>query len=96
MSTTAHLQPRWSHQVIATPTTGTQGTPTCSANKSGGNTYMTCNIGNFSYIIEPMANRCNGTHYWAIQAPKEIIPDHGTIFTDRLIAFWMPFISSTV
>jgi hypothetical protein len=96
MSTTAHLQPLWSHRVMATPTTGAQGTPTCSANKGGGSTYMTCNIGNFSYSIEPMANRCNGTPYWAIQVPKEIIPDHGTIFTDRLIAFLMPFISSTV
>jgi hypothetical protein len=28
---------------------------------------------------------CNGTPYWIIQTDKTLIPDHGTIFTGRLI-----------
>jgi hypothetical protein len=93
MSTTAHLQQLWSHELLAEPSASLEDVPTCFPNQ-GGNTYMTCRIGNFNYSLKPLPGRCNGTPYWVIQVPKEIIPDHGTIFTSRLIAFLIPFIES--
>ena len=54
--------------------------------------YETCNIGQKGYAVQAKDGRCNGTPYWAIQVPKEFIPDHNTIFTERLLQFLMPFI----
>lgn len=96
MSTTAHLQPLWSHEVKVRPASGAEGSPSCFKNQGTDGPYMTCHIGNFNYDVEPVPGRCNGTPYWVIQVPKEIIPDHNTIFTQRLISFLMPFIQSTV
>jgi hypothetical protein len=98
MSTAAHLQPLWSHQVTATREQRYQpvSDPPCSANTGDGSTYMTCHIGGYTYTVSPVKDRCNGTPYWIMEVPKEIIPDHDTIFTARLISFLMPFLESTI
>jgi len=95
MSTTARLPQLWSHAVVSHPSTTTLQDPSCRLEQSGG-IYMTCHIGISYYVVEAVQNRCNGTPYWVMQMPKDIVPDHGTIFTRRLIAFLMPIISSTI
>jgi hypothetical protein len=97
MSTAAHLQPLWSHQVIQKRASGPEmpDEQACSLGNSN-DPYMTCRIGDFEYTVNTVQNRCNGTPYWVMEVPKEIIPDHGTIFTGRLITFLMPFINSTI
>lgn len=98
MSTTAHMAALWSHDV--TEITPNQATPPpvlslpdpgCVRGGVPG-AYETCNIGHHYYAINPVKGRCNGTPYWAIQMPKEVVPDHNTIFTDRLLQFLLPFI----
>jgi len=92
MTTTAHKQALWSHVVTQTPTatSAPADEPPCAP--GSGDVYATCKIGQYQYEIAPAANRCNGTPYWAIQVQKELIPDHGTIFTERLIKFLTAFI----
>ena len=63
-----------------------------SARPGTGNNYATCSIDQFNYAIATAPNRCNGTPYWVLQVQKELIPDHGTIFTERLISFLTAFI----
>jgi hypothetical protein len=93
MSTTAHKEQLWSHVVTPTPVRGeAHAIAVCTRSSNGSDTYASCQIGQHDYSIAPSPARCNGTPYWAIQVQKEIIPDHGTIFTGRLIAFLMPFI----
>ena len=41
------------------------------------------------------APRCNGTPYWIINTQGDIIPDHSTIFTDRLIRFIGEFLPTS-
>ena len=58
-------------------------------------------IGSSCYVIVPknsldakMQNfpRCNGTPYFVMEVPHDIIPDHGTIFTERLFKFLTVFL----
>jgi hypothetical protein len=94
MSTTAHLEPLWSHIVVQKPAVAmnVSNVPNCARSADVG-VYATCHIGEHDYSVKPVEGRCNGTPYWVIQVQKEIIPDHGTIFTVRLIEFLIPFIS---
>ena len=61
-----------------------------------GQLFSSCRIDQRLYKVIPEPNRCNGTPYWVLQVQKEIIPDHGTIFTERLIAFLRPFIPQAI
>jgi len=90
MTTTAHKEALWSHTVTQQPAppNATQG---CAAGL-GDDIYKTCTIDDYAYVIAPAANRCNGTPYWVLQVQKELIPDHTTIFTEKLIAFLKAFI----
>jgi hypothetical protein len=45
-----------------------------------------------SYCVERDAKAWNNTPYWIFQIPPEIVPDHGTIFTDRFTDFLTPFL----
>jgi hypothetical protein len=92
LTTTAHRQELWSHSVTPRPTTGRLDDLHCTPANSAPGLYTTCRIGQLDYDVKPIAGRCNGTPYWVIQVQKEIVPDHNTIFTDRLIAFLTPFI----
>jgi hypothetical protein len=40
----------------------------------------------------PCRNAWNHTPYWIFTIPTEIVPDHGTIFTDRFTDFLMAFL----
>jgi hypothetical protein len=44
-------------------------------------------------IEVPNRPRCNGTAYFVMEVPPEIIPDHNTIFTQRLFQFLSVFLS---
>jgi hypothetical protein len=113
MSTTAHLQPLWSHLVCRLDDKGVPVSADCKANQVQGvapystytlndtedsaipatnNSSVNSSVHLTRYWIVPVKNRCNGTPYWAIQVPKEIVPDHNTIFTERLISFLQLFI----
>jgi hypothetical protein len=94
MSTTAHKQELWSHTVTQTqaPASQTKGPNDPICTPGTGNNYATCSIDQFNYAIATAPNRCNGTPYWVLQVQKELIPDHGTIFTERLISFLTAFI----
>lgn len=98
MSTTAHMSALWSHSVtrITNTSSGLQSLPDPSCTSSGtrSGTLATCHIAGNYYEIAPLPNRCNGTPYWVMQVDKDIIPDHGTIFTDRLIHFLIAFFPS--
>jgi len=91
MSTTAHKEALWSHTVTqGPPSKRTDADPFCKPGT--GNVYTTCTIDQFDYTIATAPNRCNGTPYWVLQVQKELIPDHNTIFTERLIDFLTAFI----
>ncbi len=45
-----------------------------------------------SYCVERDLKAWNNTPYWIFQIPPEIVPDHGTIFTDRFTDFLTPFL----
>ncbi len=47
-----------------------------------------------NYCVErvPDVNAWNQTPYWIFTVPTEIVPDHGTIFTDRFTAFLTAFL----
>jgi hypothetical protein len=109
MSTTAHLQPLWSHLVCRLDDKGVPVTDICKANAGPGivpyDTYtlndtdgsppaaaINSGVHLTKYWIIPVKDRCNGTPYWAMELPKEIVPDHNTIFTERLITFLQLFI----
>ena len=92
LTTTAHKQELWSHSVTARPTTNEVEDLHCTPTNPSPGLYATCRIGQVDYDIKPTPGRCNGTPYWVIQVQKEVVPDHNTIFTDRLIAFLTPFI----
>jgi len=42
--------------------------------------------------VQERDKRCNGTPYWVMEIDPAIVPDHGTIFTDRFIAFLSNFL----
>lgn len=92
MTTTAHAQVLWSHTVAQKPASRivNPGDPICIPGTSP--IYSICTIGTYDYIISTADKRCNGTPYWALQVQKELIPDHTTIFTERLIDFLTAFI----
>lgn len=39
------------------------------------------------FAVQEKPNRCNGTPYWLMEIDPDVVPDHGTIFTGRLISF---------
>lgn len=39
------------------------------------------------FAIQKRPNRCNGTPYWMMEIDPDVVPDHSTIFTGRLISF---------
>lgn len=39
------------------------------------------------FAVQERPNRCNGTPYWLMEIDPDVVPDHGTIFTGRLISF---------
>lgn len=45
-----------------------------------------------AYKIVEKPNRWNGTPYWLMEVPAEIIPDHSTIFTERCIQLLSAFL----
>ena len=92
LTTTAHAQALWSHTVTqkAASRVVKTGDPICIPGTNP--IYSTCTIGTYDYVISNADNRCNGTPYWALQVQKELIPDHTTIFTERLIDFLTAFI----
>lgn len=92
MTTTGHKQALWSHAVTQTPIAASLPPDEPPCTPGSGETVATCKIGHYEYEIAPVKDRCNGTPYWAIQVQKELIPDHGTIFTERLIDFLTAFI----
>ncbi len=108
MTTTAHSPQLQSHTVEEIVLHGTfdpnamvcipQSLPPRDAKTSSGNqkrTAMSCTMGQYIFIVKEINDRCNGTPYWAMEVPTELIPDHTTIFTDRLITFLRSFISTT-
>jgi hypothetical protein len=44
------------------------------------------------YCLVKDANAWNQTPYWIFQVPPEVVPDHGTIFTDRFTDFLTAFL----
>jgi len=44
------------------------------------------------FLVQERDKRCNGTPYWVMEIDPAIVPDHGTIFTDRFIAFLSNFL----
>ena len=65
-------------------------------------------LGNACYVVVPRNSflkpeqpvptsmqRCNGTPYFAMEVPHGIIPDHGTIFTQRHLNFLNIFLPVT-
>jgi hypothetical protein len=94
-TTTPHLSANWSHVVTEAqigPGQSPADPPYCVPGSGGNGTYSTCHIGSYIYTVNSAPGRCNGTPYWVIQVQKELIPDHDTIFTGRLIAFLKAFI----
>jgi hypothetical protein len=41
------------------------------------------------FAIQERPHRCNGTPYWMMEIDPDVVPDHGTIFTERFIQFLM-------
>lgn len=41
------------------------------------------------FAIQERPHRCNGTPYWMMEIDPDVVPDHGTIFTERFIRFLM-------
>jgi len=39
------------------------------------------------FAVQERPNRCNGTPYWMMEIDPDVVPDHGTIFSGRLISF---------
>ncbi|KAA6458177.1 hypothetical protein DYQ86_19845 [Acidobacteria bacterium AB60] len=97
MTTTAHSAQLQSHVVTETPKSA--GAPpgndcmTTSSAAGGPKTIMSCNLGQYTFTVSERQGRCNGTPYWAMEVPKELIPDHNTIFTGRLITFLTGFVA---
>lgn len=44
------------------------------------------------FVLQNKSQRCNGTPYWMMEIDGAIVPDHGTIFTDRFIKFLREFL----
>lgn len=96
MSTTAHNPGLWSHELTSPATSVVPSAdPQCMLSPAGP-AFASCRIAQQTFSITPVEGRCNGTPYWAIQIKKEIVPDHGTIFTRRFIEFLKPFIQNAV
>lgn len=97
MATTAHTEALWSHKIDSGAPVGKVDPAIPCVERSDGNppagtpVYASCQIAGREYWIRPIENRCNGTPYWVIQIPKELVPDHNTIFTGRFVAFLRAF-----
>jgi hypothetical protein len=44
------------------------------------------------YCVTPVSTAWDNTPYWAFEIPTEVVPDHGTIFTDRFVDFLKAFL----
>jgi len=42
---------------------------------------------NTCFAVQEKTDRCNGTPYWIMELDPDVVPDHGTIFTQRFIEF---------
>jgi len=91
-STAAHMDLIQSHEVIdlgMPPAAGM--VSNCPA--PGSPDSYSYGIPSRCFLIEPKKplageeDRCNNTPYWILNTDGNIIPDHGTIFTNRLIRF---------
>jgi hypothetical protein len=47
------------------------------------------------FAVQERPNRCNGTPYWVMEIDPDVVPDHSTIFTQRLISFLIDTFFST-
>jgi hypothetical protein len=47
------------------------------------------------FAVQERPKRCNGTPYWVMEIDPDIVPDHSTIFTQRLISFLIDTFFST-
>jgi hypothetical protein len=47
------------------------------------------------FAVQERPNRCNGTPYWVMEIDPDVVPDHSTIFTQRLIWFLIDTFFST-
>jgi hypothetical protein len=94
MSTAAHMEILQSHQLEE------ERDPVKRSNCSLGNyttdpmvikAYRLPDTGR-CFKVEERPARCNGTPYWIMEIDPSIVPDHGTIFTDRFLSFLTMFI----
>ena len=96
MSTAAHMEILQSHEVVeeTDPVKRKQ----CDVHNYPGEHVL------FTYALPESArcfrvrekpHRCNGTPYWIMEIDPSIVPDHGTIFTDRFIAFLSNFMPTS-
>jgi hypothetical protein len=101
LTTTAHSPQLQSHLVNETLRSKfnpvddecSHGAPTSRGKKPV--PIVSCNMAQYNFTVVEKSPRCNGTPYWAMEVPTELIPDHTTIFTDRLITFLTSFVSTT-
>jgi hypothetical protein len=47
------------------------------------------------FAVQERPKRCNGTPYWVMEIDPDVVPDHGTIFTQRFISFLIDTFFST-
>jgi hypothetical protein len=97
MSTAAHMPILQSHEVVEENDPAKR--KECALSNYAGTptptlfTYALPDSGR-CFRVQEKANRCNGTPYWMMEIDPSIVPDHGTIFTDRFIAFLSKFLPS--
>jgi hypothetical protein len=95
----AHVDQLQSHELVDIGPPATPGDPATCSNVTAPNTYV-YGVANRCFRIQPKQTllngkpRCNGTPYWIMNTDSDIIPDHSTIFTDRLIRFVGVFLPS--
>jgi hypothetical protein len=107
MTTTAHSPQLQSHTVEEIVQHGAydpnvmectpQTLPPRNANTASSNqkrTAVSCTMGQYIFNVNEINDRCNGTPYWAMEVPSELIRDHDSIFTARLITFLSTFVST--
>jgi hypothetical protein len=91
-SSAAHVDLLQSHELVDLgPPLASDGPPKCQP-VTLPNAYV-YGVANRCFLIRPKQTlltgdpRCNATPYWIMNTDADIIPDHSTIFTDRLIGF---------
>ncbi len=86
-NTLGHLQEFQSHSLTELPNKNQQ---TCSGSAAGQFLYWVpghCFEVSSATPMPQQSVRWNGTPYWVISTDESIIPDHSTIFTNRLLRF---------